>query len=59
MDYSRFFEIYNNVPDKIRNEVIVVVDEKPYSWNAVYIELKSGTSLGKIMYDKLVRMEIV
>lgn len=59
MDYSRFFEIYNNVPDKARREVIVVVNEKPYSWDAVNVELNAKTDLGKVMYEKLVKMEII
>lgn len=47
----RFFKILANVPDKIRSEdIIVVVDEKPYTWNAAAIEVKNGTKVGqKIM----------
>ena len=59
MDYSRFQNIYANLPEKIRNGIIAVVDEKPYSWNAVYIELMNNTELGKKLYDKLIEMEII
>ncbi len=58
-DYSRFQKIYANLPEKLRGGIVVVVDDKPYTWNAVYIELVNGTSLGKKMYNKLTDMEII
>ena len=58
-DFSRFQKIYANLPEKIRSGIVVVVDDKPYTWNAVYIELVNGTTLGKQMYDKLIEMEII
>lgn len=47
IDYSRFQKVYANLPEKIRNGIVVVIDEKPYSWNSVYFELKNNTALGK------------
>ena len=58
-DYSRFYKIYGNLPEKIRKGLVVVVDDKPYSWNAVYIELMNDTALGKTMYKKLIETEII
>lgn len=58
-DYSKFQKIYANLPEKLRNEVIVIVNEKPYTWNAVYIELANGTELGKEMYNQLIKLEII
>lgn len=59
MDGSRFYKVFSNVPDKIRKEVVVVVDDKPYSWNAVYLEIKNETELGRVMLKKLLEMEII
>lgn len=58
-DFSRFQRVYANLPEKIRSGIVVVVDDKPYTWNAVYIELINGTTLGKQMYNKLIEMEII
>ena len=58
-DFSRFQKVYANVPDKLRDGIVVVVNEKPYSWNAVYVELLNNTKLGQEMYDKLIKMEII
>lgn len=58
-DFSRFQKVYANLPDKIRDGIVVVINNKPYTWNAVYIELINNTSLGKEMYKKLISMEII
>lgn len=58
-DYSRFQRIYANLPEKMRNGIVVVVDDRPYTWNAVYVELINDTALGKIMYQKLIKMGII
>jgi hypothetical protein len=59
IDYSRFQKVYANLPDKLREDIVAVIDEKPYSWNAAYLEISSGTQLGKRIFVKLVDMEIV
>lgn len=59
MDYSRFQNVYANLPEKLRNGIVVVVNDKPYTWNAVYVELLNNTKLGKDMYEKLIEMEII
>lgn len=59
MDYSRFQAVYANIPEKIRNEVVAVIDDKPYSWNAAYVEISDDTALGRKIYQKLIDMEII
>ncbi len=58
-DYSRFQKIYANLPEKLRNGIVAVVDGKPYTWNAVYIEIVNNSKLGQIIYKKLIDMEII
>lgn len=59
MDYSRFQAVYANIPEKIRNEVVAVIDDRPYSWNAAYVEISDDTALGRKIYQKLIDMEII
>ena len=58
-DYSRFQKVYANLPEKIRKSIVVVVDEKPYTWNASYVEIQNDTKLGREIYKKLIDMEII
>ena len=59
MDFSRFQKVYANIPEKLRNEIIAVIDEKPYSWNATYLEVVNETMLGKRILEKLIEMDII
>ena len=59
MDYSRFLNIYANLPQKLRNGIIAVIDDTPYTWNSTYIEIINNTNLGKKIYQKLIDMEII
>lgn len=44
---SKFLKIYINIPEKIRGEdIIAVVDKKPYTWNTAAIEIRTDTPTG-------------
>lgn len=43
---SRFFKTYANVPLTLRNEIIAVVGDEPFSWAAANIEIKGKTKKG-------------
>lgn len=57
---AKFMRIFANIPDKVRNEdIIAVIDNKPYTWNAAMIEVKNNSELGKKIIKKLVEMGII
>ena len=57
---ARFMRIFANIPEKIRGEdIIVVVDDKPFTWNAAMIEVKNNSELGKKIIKKLEKLEII
>ena len=57
---AMFKRIFANLPDKIRNEdIILVIASKPYTWNAVYLEIENNTDLGKEMLKKLKDLKIL
>ena len=58
-DYSRFLNIYANVPKALRSGIIAVIDGDPYSWYTAYYEISNGTEIGKKLYQKLIGMEII
>ena len=59
-DKSIFKKIFANLPEKIRNEdIILVINKKPYTWNAVFLEVNSSTDLGMKMLKKLKEMKII
>ncbi len=45
---TKFLKAYANLPEKAKSEeVIAVIDEKPYTWIAATIEIKSGSATGE------------
>ena len=59
-DLVKFRKIFANLPEKIRNEdVILVLQKKPYTWNAVFLEINNKTLLGMEMLKKLKELEII
>lgn len=59
MSLERFIKVYSNLPINLRNEIILVVDNQPLTWNVAYMELKNNTTLGKIILQKLLELEII
>jgi len=50
---AKFLKDYASVPEKLRDEVIAVIDDKTYSWNSAYIEVNGKTALGDKIIKKL------
>jgi hypothetical protein len=59
MPKDRFFKVYSNLPEDVRREVIIVISDKPYSWDSVFIEISNDTDLGHKMLKRLTEMELV
>jgi len=59
-DIVTFKKIFANLPDKIKSEdIILVLDKKTYTWNAVFLEVDQGTHLGIKMLKKLKSLKII
>lgn len=44
---AKFLRIYANLPDELREDILVVVDEKTYTWNSAFLAIKDNSDLGK------------
>ena len=57
---SKFLKIFANIPEKIRSEdIVAVVDDKPYTWNNAAIEIKNNTDIGKKIIKSLQKLSIL
>ena len=56
---SKFLKIFGNIPENLRGDIMAVIDDKPYTWNASYIEIKNDTELGKKILKALKELEII
>lgn len=56
---AKFLQIYANLPLNQRNEIVVVVDDEPFTWNSAKIEIENDTEKGKQILNKLVDLQII
>lgn len=56
---AKFLGAYAKIPDNLRDDILVVVDEKPYTWTTSYLEIKDNTNLGEKILKALENMEII
>jgi hypothetical protein len=56
---SKFLGIYADVLDNLRRDIIAVVDDKTYTWNTAYFEIKNDTELGKKILKELVVTKVI
>lgn len=57
---EKFLKIYANLPLGVRQEIILVLDDRgPITWDVANIEVKSDTPLSKIILEKLENLRII
>ena len=56
---NKFLKIYSNLPSDERDQIIVVINGKTYSWNRAFDEINKDTPRGKEILDKLNRMGLL
>ena len=57
---TRFLEVYARLPINLRDEIILVLENKgPITWNVTYIEVKNDTKLGEEILRKLDELKII
>ena len=56
---EKFLSAYADVPDSLRKEIIVIVDEKTYTWDSVYFEVNEKTKLSEKLLNTLSGLKII
>ncbi len=56
---SKFLEIYANVPEPLRKEIIAVVDNETFTWQTAKAEIVSDTKYAKIILEHLSKIGVI
>ncbi|MBI2675731.1 MAG: hypothetical protein HYX24_04695 [Candidatus Aenigmarchaeota archaeon] len=56
---QKFTRAYSNLPIKIRDEIVAVVNGEPISWKIAYAEITNGTELGERILKTLKKLGII
>lgn len=61
MEYQkeRFLKVYANIPLGLRKEIVLVVEDKPISWDVAFIEVDNDTPLSKLILEKLDKLDLI
>jgi len=52
-------KIFAKVPEELRNDVLIIIKERPYTWDTAYIEIRDKTNTGKEILKALEELEII
>ena len=56
---EKFLKIYANLPLGVRQEIVLVVDGRPITWDVVYNEVISDTPLSQTILEKLKNFKFI
>ena len=56
---TAFFKVYSNVPLGVREEVVIVIDDKALSWNAAYYEVLANSAVSERILRELRELAII
>jgi len=55
----QFLKIYANLPLGMRDEIVVVANNEPLTWNAAKLEIEQNTPKGKEILKILMSLKIL
>ena len=56
---EKFLKVYANLPLGIREEIILILEGKPITWNAAYLEVNNNTKNSQEILSKLEELKIL
>lgn len=56
---AKFLKVYANLPLGMRQEVVIVHDNRPLSWDAVYVEVENDTPSSVALLEKLEKLDLI
>jgi len=54
-----FLKAFASVPSSLRDQIILAIDGRPYTWDNVFVEIRAGTDKSKKMLEGLKKLELI
>lgn len=54
-----FLKVYANIPLSLRDEIILVFEARPLTWNVIYIEVKANTDISHKILKELKDLNLI
>ncbi len=56
---ENFLKVYANLPLGLRDDIILVFESKPLTWNVVYLEVMANTDLSNKILKELKDLNLI
>ncbi len=56
---ENFLKVYSNIPLNLRNDIILVLEDKPLTWNVAYLEVKANTEVSFKILKELRELNLI
>lgn len=56
---DKFYKVYANLPLGLREEIVVVIDGQPISWQVAKMEIDNNTQTGEKILSKFEALKII
>ncbi len=56
---EQFLKVYANIPLNLRDEIILVFEGKPLTWNVAYLEIKANTNVSTGILRELRGLKLI
>ena len=55
----KFFKVFASVPDPLRNEIVVIVEEDSYTWRTANAEIEHDTEKAKMILRQFQKIGVI
>ena len=56
---QRFYQVYNNLPLGIRDEVVLVINDESITWKVARLEIDNDTPLSREILERLEELKFI
>lgn len=56
---ENFLKVYANIPLNLRDDIILVFDQKPITWNVTYFEIKTNSENSTKILTELKELKLI
>lgn len=56
---QRFYQVYNNLPLGIRDEIVLVINNESITWKVARLEIDNDTPLSKEILKRLEELKFI
>ena len=54
-----FLKVFANIPLGLRDDIILVFEDKPLTWSVIYLEVKANTDLSNKILKELKELNLI